>query len=65
MAGNNLAVVYALEKIIGTIKGQKSELCMRVTSVFQEINGKWLDVHDHVSVPVDFETAKAMLDLKP
>jgi hypothetical protein len=29
------------------------------------MNGKWLIVHDHISVPADFESGKAMLDLKP
>jgi hypothetical protein len=29
------------------------------------MNGRWLAVHDHISVPVDFDTGKALLDLKP
>jgi hypothetical protein len=28
-------------------------------------DGRWLDFHDHVSVPVEIESGKAMLDLKP
>ena len=31
----------------------------------RKMNGHWLIVHDHVSVPTDFESGKAMLDLKP
>jgi len=29
------------------------------------VNGKWLDFHDHVSVPVDIQSGKALLDVKP
>ena len=31
----------------------------------RKINGKWLIVHDHISVPIDFDSGKAALDLKP
>ncbi|MBI1731021.1 nuclear transport factor 2 family protein [Candidatus Acetothermia bacterium] len=65
VAGDDIAIVYSLEKLSGTIRGQKSEIWTRVTSGFRKIDGKWLDVHDHVSVPVDLETGKAELELKP
>lgn len=28
-------------------------------------DGRWKVVHEHVSMPFDMETGKAMLDLKP
>jgi hypothetical protein len=31
----------------------------------RKIDGQWKVVHEHVSVPFDMETGKAMLDLKP
>ena len=31
----------------------------------KRIGGKWLDIHDHISVPVDMATGKGALDLKP
>ncbi len=66
VAGGNVAFVHALEHISGTMKnGQKIDFWGRCTSGFQKINGKWLDTHDHCSVPSDFDTGKALLDLKP
>lgn len=65
-AHGDLAVLRALERIGGTLKGgQRTEFWMRATSVFRRVGGRWLDVHDHLSVPVDFETGKAQLALRP
>jgi uncharacterized protein (TIGR02246 family) len=64
--GREVAFAYGLERFNGTLKnGQKSELWIRFTSGFRKINGRWLDTQDHVSVPVNLETGKAALDLKP
>ena len=62
-----LAYATGLEMISGTLKrGQKkSNTWIRFTSLYRKLNGKWLDFHDHVSVPADIESAKALLDLKP
>jgi uncharacterized protein (TIGR02246 family) len=66
IAGDNVAFIHALERMSGTLKnGQKSDLWVRATSGLRKIDGKWLIVHDHISVPADFETGKAVLDLKP
>lgn len=66
VAGKDVAFVHSLERMSGTLKGgQKSALWLRVTSGIQKINGQWLIVHDHVSVPADFESGKAALNLKP
>jgi uncharacterized protein (TIGR02246 family) len=55
-----------LQMISGRRKhGEKSGVWVRFTSLYRKVNGKWLDFHDHVSVPVDIEYGKALLDLKP
>ena len=65
-ANGDLAYATGLELISGTLKGgQKSEVWVRFTSLFRKSGGRWLDFHDHVSVPADIESAKAMLELKP
>jgi len=65
-ADDGMAFVYCLERLSGTLKnGQKSDVWVRYTGGFRKVNGKWLDIHDHVSVPADFDSGKAMLDLKP
>ncbi|MCI0611683.1 hypothetical protein L0244_01705 [bacterium] len=38
---------------------------MRWTGCYRKNNGKWLIVHEHVSVPVDLKNDKALMDLKP
>lgn len=66
LVDGDLAVVNALERISGTVKGgPKSSIWVRDTSTFRRIDGKWLDVQDHVSVPVNFENGSAVLDLVP
>lgn len=66
MASGDLGVVVALEHVSGTLtSGQRTSIWLRNTSVFRKINGKWLDVHDHVSIPVDMQTGKGQMDLVP
>jgi len=38
---------------------------VRATVCYRKIDGKWMIVHEHFSVPFDMETLKASLDLKP
>jgi ketosteroid isomerase-like protein len=37
----------------------------RFTECYRKIKGHWVVVHEHGSVPADFETGKAVLDLTP
>ena len=65
-ASGELGYASGLQMISGTLKhGQKSGMWVRFTSLYRKINGKWLDFHDHVSVPVEIESGKALMDLKP
>jgi len=65
-SSGNVGFIHALEKISGKMKnGQQTDMWVRATSGVIKLNGKWLIVHDHISVPVDFESGKAVLDLKP
>lgn len=45
--------------------GKKTESNVRTTDVFRKTGGKWLIVHEHNSVPVDFATGKADMMAKP
>jgi ketosteroid isomerase-like protein len=45
--------------------GSRLNWAVRVTDVLRKINGKWLIVQEHVSVPVDFATGTADLMSKP
>jgi uncharacterized protein (TIGR02246 family) len=66
VAGKDVAFLHCIERVSGTLKGgQKSDIWLRATSGLRKIKGKWLITHDHISVPVDFESGKAALELKP
>ena len=64
--GDDVAFGHSLNRITGTMTtGQKTDLWLRSTVCFRKINGTWLVVHTQVSVPVDLETGRAVLSLKP
>ena len=64
--GDDVAFSYSLNRISGTLNnGRKTDLWLRWTACFRKINGKWRIVHHQNSVPVDLQTGKAVLDLKP
>lgn len=65
-AGDDVAFSHSLNRISGTMKnGRKTNLWLRWTACYRKVNGKWLIVHEQVSVPVDMKNRKAMVDLKP
>src|SRR5438094_45245 len=64
--GDDVAFTHSLNRISGTMNtGQKTNLWLRWTACFRKINGKWLIVHHQNSVPVDLQTGRAVLSLKP
>ena len=48
-----------------TTDGQDIDIWMRATDCFRKAGGKWLIVHEHVSVPGDFVSGKILQNLKP
>lgn len=65
-AGKEVAFSRQLLRLQATMaNGLRVDRWERLTFGFQKINGKWLIVHEHVSVPADLLTGKAVLDLKP
>jgi ketosteroid isomerase-like protein len=64
--GHDVAFTHSLNRSGGTLTtGQQFDFWLRWTACFRKIDGKWLIVHHHVSVPVDLETGRAVLSLKP
>ena len=65
-AEHDLAFSHSINRISGALKtGPKTYMWLRMTACWRRIDGQWLLEHEHVSVPVDVEGAKALLDLKP
>jgi ketosteroid isomerase-like protein len=66
VAGDRVAFARGLERLSGTLKGgHKLDMWVRFTECYRKTNGHWLAIHDHVSVPADFDSGKAVMDLKP
>jgi uncharacterized protein (TIGR02246 family) len=62
----DLAFVHAVNHVNGTLAGgQSTDMWVRWTACFRRIDGVWLVVHDHVSVPADLEPGLAVLNLTP
>ena len=62
----SLGYGHSIQRIVGTsTKDQPIDITVRVTDVYRKINGKWLIVHEHVSVPVDLDTGKPDLSSRP
>jgi ketosteroid isomerase-like protein len=63
---SEMAFVHSLNHVRGTLaSGHASDLWVRWTACFRRIDGAWLVVHDHVSVPADLAHGKAVLNLTP
>ena len=64
-AVGNLAYGYSFQHVAGkTTNGNTMDVTVRVTDVYRKSGGKWLIVHEHVSVPVDLDSGKADLQSK-
>jgi len=62
----DVAFAHSLNRLSGTLKnGNRSGFWVRATFCFRKIDGNWLIAHDHVSVPLDPESGRALLDLEP
>ena len=64
--GGNVAFARCFSRFGGTRSdGTRVANWMRSTLGFQKVDGRWRIVHQHVSVPFDMQTGKAMLELEP
>jgi ketosteroid isomerase-like protein len=65
-SNGDLAYSHSIDHLVAkTTDGKPLDVTVRVTDVFRKIKGKWLIVHEHVSVPVDLMTGQADLQSKP
>ena len=64
--GEDMAFTHSFNRMSATLPTrQQIGTWVRWTACWRKIGGQWLLVHDQVSVPVDLQTGKAVLDLKP
>jgi ketosteroid isomerase-like protein len=64
--GGDVAFARSLNRFGGTQEnGARTVNWLCSTLGFRKTDGRWKIVHEHVSVPFDMKTGKAMLDLEP
>ncbi len=64
--GDDVAFGHSLNRVSGTLKnGTRTDYWVRWTGCFRKIDGNWLIVHDQVSVPLDVQSGRALLNLQP
>ena len=65
-ASGDIAIAFMLIRASGTLKsGHEVGYWVRATTCFQRSNHRWLVTHEHVSLPVDFQSGSAATDLVP
>jgi ketosteroid isomerase-like protein len=66
LVSGDIAVAYMLIRASGTLKdGREVGYWVRATVCCQRSDQRWLITHEHISVPVDFESGSAAMDLVP
>jgi ketosteroid isomerase-like protein len=64
--GGTLAFSHSIVHVSGKrTDGRAIDHTARVTHVYEKMNGKWLIVHEHVSVPIDMSTGKPDFQSRP
>ena len=62
---SDVGFAYGMTRIAGRMGGHDVDMWIRDTKCLRKIDGQWLFVHDHLSVPMDFASGKACTELKP
>jgi len=65
-SGTDVAFSHSFFRVCATMmNGRKVDYWERLTCCFQKFGDNWLIVHEHVSLPADLKSGKAVMDLKP
>lgn len=64
--GDGVAFSRSLNRTRGTTAGGRAvDRWVRWTAGYRRVDGQWRIVHEHVSVPADLHSGRAVLDLTP
>jgi ketosteroid isomerase-like protein len=64
--GDDLAFGHSLNRVSGILKnGNRTGFWLRWTMCFRKIDGTWLIAHEQLSVPIDPQSGRAVLNLEP
>ena len=63
---DNIAFCHSLSHVRSRrISGDDADYWVRVTSGLQKMGGRWMIIHEHISMPTDLQTMQARQDLQP
>jgi uncharacterized protein (TIGR02246 family) len=66
LESGNIAAAYMLVRASGTLKdGREVGYWVRATVCCQRSDQRWLITHEHISLPMDVESGRAVMDLVP
>lgn len=64
--GGDVTFAHHLFRVSGTMSsGRKTDHWVRLTFCFRKISGDWLITHEHVSLPINLDTDKAIHYAQP
>ncbi|MES1927317.1 nuclear transport factor 2 family protein [Salinisphaera sp. T31B1] len=61
----DVAFTTGFTRFMGSVAGNKIDLWTRETIGLRKLDGQWLMIHDHVSVPIDLKTGAGVTDYRP
>ena len=66
-SSGDVAFGHGFNRLSGTLKdgNLSSGIWVRATFCLRKVDAEWLIVHDHASVPLDFASGRAVLNLEP
>lgn len=62
---DEIGFVHQFTRVGGSMRGRPYSIWTRETNCLRKINGHWLIIHAHASIPVDFETNLPCVKLSP
>jgi ketosteroid isomerase-like protein len=66
LASGDIAAAHMLVRASGTLKdGREVGYWVRATVCCQRSDNRWLITHEHISLPVDFKSGRAVMDAMP
>ena len=63
--GVEVAFAHGINRLSGSLNGAQFGPWVRWTAGFRKLGGRWLIVHDQVSVPADLRSGRALMNLEP
>lgn len=63
--GGEIAFSHSLASCGTVVDGQEQASWMRATVGYRRVDGRWMIVHEHWSVPFDPESGRALVELEP